>query len=154
MGDVGERRIELLSESSQGWVLSWDCPNPTPISIWGTICKGHVGRWYVRLCPKYGGSYPLGHINSSPGIGDQRRSDGVDLCEINYLGSLLIDFCVLTGKCSWLSPRIRAPLLRSRFKAGSSCGKAKGAFSMHYSKSISDEPRYFTSQRSTLSDLL
>ena len=108
----------------------------------------------MRLYPKYGGSYSLGHINSSPGIGDQRRSDGVDLCEINYLESLLIDFCVLTGKCSWLSPRIRAPLLRSRFKAGSSCGKAKGAFSMHYSKSISDEPRYFTSQRSTLSDLL
>ena len=25
---------------------------------------------------------------------------------------------------------------------------------MHYSKSISDDPRYFTSQRSTLSDLL
>ena len=39
-----------------------------------------------------------------------RRSDNkVDLCEINYLGSSLIDFCISTGKHPWLSPR-RAPL--------------------------------------------
>ena len=47
----------------------------------------------------------------------QRRSDEVDLCEINYLGSSLIDFCISTGKRSWLSPR-RALLFKSRFKAG------------------------------------
>ena len=41
----------------------------------------------------------------------QRRSDGVNL---NNLGS--------TGKRFWLSLR-RAPLLKSRFKAGSSRGK-------------------------------
>ena len=52
----------------------------------------------------------------------QRRSDGVDLCEINYLGSSLIDFCILTGKRFWLSLR-RTPLFKSRFKAGSSRGK-------------------------------
>ena len=46
----------------------------------------------------------------------------VDLCEINYLGSSLLDFCISTGKRSWLSLR-RAPLFKSRFKAGSSCGK-------------------------------
>ena len=50
---------------------------------------------------------------------DQRRSDEVDLCEIKYLGSSL---CISTGKRSLLSPR-RAPLFKSRFKAGSSHGK-------------------------------
>ena len=44
----------------------------------------------------------------------QRRSDKVDLCEINYLGSSLIDFCISTGKRFWLSLR-RAPLLKSTF---------------------------------------
>ena len=44
----------------------------------------------------------------------QRRSDEVDLCEINYLGSSLIDFCISTGKRFWLSLR-RAPLLKSTF---------------------------------------
>ena len=32
--------------------------------------------------------------------------------------------------------------------------KDKAAFIIHYSKPISDDPRYFISQRSTLSDLL
>ena len=38
-------------------------------------------------------------------VGSQRRSDKVDLCEINYLGSSLIDFCISTGKRPWLPPR-------------------------------------------------
>ena len=53
---------------------------------------------------------------------EQRRSDRVDLCEMNHLGSMLIDFCISTGKCFWVSLR-RAPLLKSQFKAGSSRGK-------------------------------
>ena len=52
----------------------------------------------------------------------QRRSDRVDLCEINNLGSSLIDFCISTGKRFWLSLR-RTPLFKSTFKAGSSHGK-------------------------------
>ena len=52
----------------------------------------------------------------------QRRLDEVDPCEINYLGSSLIDFGISTGKHSWLSLR-RVPLFKSRFKAGSSRGK-------------------------------
>ena len=57
------------------------------------------------------------------------RSDkvdfSVDFCEINCLGSSLIDFCISTGKRSWLSPR-RAPLFKSRFGVK----KAKEAFIM------------------------
>ena len=60
-----------------------------------------------------------------------RRSDEVDLCEINYLGSSLIDLRISTGKRSWLSLR-RAPLFKSRFKAGTSRGKNKAAFIIHY----------------------
>ena len=52
----------------------------------------------------------------------QRRSDGVDLYELNNLGSSLIDFCISTGKRFWVSLS-RVPLFKSRFKAGSSRGK-------------------------------
>ena len=62
------------------------------------------------------------HISLLQIHGTQRRSDRVDLCEINYLGSSLIDFCISTGKHFWVSPG-RAPLLKSRFKVGSSRGK-------------------------------
>ena len=70
------------------------------------------------------GPFALLHLAFFP----QRRSDEVDLCEINYLGSSLIDFCISIGKCSWLSLR-RAPLFKSRFKAGSSRWKNEVAFS-------------------------
>ena len=41
---------------------------------------------------------------------DQRRLDKVDLRDINYLGSSLIDFCISTGKRSWFSPRKAPPV--------------------------------------------
>ena len=56
----------------------------------------------------------------------QRRSDKVDLCELNNLGASLIDFCISTGKCFWLSLR-RAPLFKSRL--GPVVEKAKAALS-------------------------
>ena len=60
----------------------------------------------------------------------QRRAEKVDLCEINYLGSSLIDFCISTGKHSWLSPK-RVPVFKLSFKAGPVMEKAKAAFIIH-----------------------
>ena len=56
------------------------------------------------------------HIRSSSQNFRPEEVNEVDLCEINYLGSLLIDFCISTGKHSWLSPK-RTP------QAGFSHGK-------------------------------
>ena len=86
-------------------------------------------------------------------VGSQRRSDKVDLCEINYLGSSLIDFCISTGKRSWLSLR-RTCFSNLDLRLGPVVEKANAAFIIHYLKSISNDPRYFNSQRSTLFDLL
>ena len=65
---------------------------------------------------------------------------------------------------NWLSVSQRASVLGSHqegphfsnqgLRLGPVVEKAKTAFTTHCSKSISDDPRYFISQRSTLSDLL
>ena len=77
--------------------------------------------------------------------------DTVDLCEINYLASSLIDFCISTSKRSWLSPR-RARFSNIDLRLGPVLEKAKAVI-IHYSKSISDDPGYFISERSTLPNL-
>ena len=75
---------------------------------------------------------------------EKRRSDNVDLREINYLGSSLIVFCISTGKRSWLSLR-KARFSNQGLRLGPVVEKDKAAFIIHYSKSISDDPRYFIS---------
>ena len=103
---------------------------------------------WTRKEKERNGPFALLHLAFFP----QRRSDEVDLCEINYLGSSLIDFCISIGKCSWLSLR-RAPLFKSRFKAGSSRWKNEVAFSYIIQNQLVMTPGfYFT--KSTLSNLL
>ena len=96
-------------------LISWDGGSPLVLTdmqcIPSTTVIGCVSVKLDRMT--VGASQAVAWL----AVPTQRRSDEVDLCEINYLGSSLIDFCISTGKRYWLSPR-RAPLFKSRFKAG------------------------------------
>ena len=58
----------------------------------------------------------------------QRRSDEVDLCEINYLRSSLVDFCISTDMWSWLSLR-RTHFSNQGLRLGPVVEKVKSALS-------------------------
>ena len=59
--------------------------------------------------------------NRQADFSKQRRSDEVDLCEINYLGSSLIDLYL--NRQAFLALTEKGPAFKLRFETGSSRGK-------------------------------